>query len=63
MDIHPQQQRLSLYVLRKQEIRLQNDGIIKPLTKDEMKIKKKSLINEPKGIKILKKKKLFFFNI
>jgi ankyrin repeat protein len=42
MDIHPQQQRLSLYVLRKQEIRLQNDGIIKPLTKDEMKIKKKS---------------------
>jgi len=47
MDIHPQQQRLSLYVLKKQEVRLLNDGIIKPLTKDEMKIKKKSS-NEPK---------------
>ncbi|KAL6624289.1 ankyrin [Neocallimastix sp. 'constans'] len=45
MDIHPQQQRLSLYVLKKQEIRLRNDGIIKPLTKDEMKIKKKLLTN------------------
>jgi len=50
MDIHPQQQRLSLYVLRKQEIRLLNDGIIKPLSKDEMKIKKKMLSGEPKGI-------------
>ncbi|OUM69037.1 hypothetical protein PIROE2DRAFT_3097, partial [Piromyces sp. E2] len=48
MDIHPQQQRLSLYVLRKQETRLLNDGIIKPLSKDEMKIKKKILSGEPK---------------
>ncbi|ORX54841.1 hypothetical protein BCR36DRAFT_244058, partial [Piromyces finnis] len=47
MDISPQQQRLSLYVLRKQETRLLNDGIIKPLSKDEMKIKKKSA-SEPK---------------
>jgi len=58
MDIHPQQQRLSLYVLKKQEIRLRNDGIIKPLTKDEMKIKKKLLTNnESKGILRQKKKK------
>jgi len=52
MDIHPQQQRLSLYVLKKQEIRLRNDGIIKPLTKDEMKIKKKLLTNNESKDKI-----------
>jgi len=47
MDLHPQQQRLTLYLLRKQEIRLMNEGIMKPLSKDEMKIKKKAT-SEPK---------------
>jgi len=47
MDLHPQQQRLALYLLRKQEIRLMNEGIMKPLSRDEMKIKKKQS-SEPK---------------